>query len=144
MFRWFTWWRNSQKQPDTTAGTQGALLPIDVAWGSSSSPKLLDFMHMCNHSYFPMANYENSSLLSTSGAIKIYSQSLPCSTTGGELGMMSNNSHIWTSFAFRARISPAISNVFKQSFLIRTTFWSLKIPLCARRCNVQYVLHYNL
>ena len=44
------------------------------------------------HSYLSMANKEISSLLTPSGAIKIYSQSLTCSTTGGELEFYQNNS----------------------------------------------------
>ncbi len=73
------------------------------------------------HSYFSVANKEISSLFSPSGAIKIYSQSLTCSTTGGEFQFFQNNSHMWTSSAFRAQISPITSSVFMQSFLTRTS-----------------------
>ncbi len=69
-------------------------------------------LKMLIHSYFSMANYEISYLLSPSGVIQIYSQSLTCSATRGELEFSQNDSHMWTSSVFRAWISPIISSLF--------------------------------
>ena len=49
-----------------------------------------------------------------------------------------NTSHLWTSLAFRACISPITFTVFMQSFLTRTSLPSLQIPHRPHRCSGKF------